>query len=105
MRIRKSLAIVGTAVALSGSLGLVTAAEAAAASRPPQCVKVMKYYTKDHKRYVQLKNLCTQRKACYVIVVPGRPDPHGRLDQGVTKAVGYGTDRGPRALYVKNTAC
>ncbi|MET9296074.1 hypothetical protein [Streptomyces sp. NPDC003077] len=93
---------------LSGGLGLTAASEATAATaagRPPQCVRVLKFYTQSHKRYVRLKNLCVRREACYLIVLPGRPGPRGRLGKGVTKNVSYGTDRGPRALYVKNTAC
>lgn len=102
--------ILTTAIAgavLSTSLGLATAAPAAAATneRTPQCVRVLKYFTKDHKRYAQLKNLCSRRPACYTIVVPTRPDVAGRLDAGATSNVRYGTDRDPRALYVKNRAC
>ncbi|POX42600.1 hypothetical protein C3486_04815 [Streptomyces sp. Ru73] len=105
---RRYLAIVITAAILSGTLGIASAETASAASRhyrTPQCVKVVKYYTKKHKRYVRLTNLCTKRTACYTIVVPWRPDPHGRLKKGATKNVRYGTDRDPRALYVKNRGC
>ncbi|WP_052866601.1 hypothetical protein [Streptomyces niger] len=105
---RRYLAIAIVAAILTGMLGFVSAETASAASghhRAPQCVKVSKYYTKKHKRYVRLKNLCTKRTACYTIVVPWRPDPHGRLKKGVTKNVRYGTDRDPRALYVKNRSC
>ncbi|MEF3111648.1 hypothetical protein [Streptomyces chrestomyceticus] len=102
---RKFLATAVAATALSTTLGLATAARAEAAPRAPQCAKVMKYFTKDHQRFVRLKNLCAQRTACYTIVVPARPAVNGRLAKGTTKDVRYGTDRGPRALYVKNRAC
>ncbi|MFI9028144.1 hypothetical protein [Streptomyces sp. NPDC053560] len=105
---RRYLAIAIVAAILSGTLGIASAEPASAASRhqgTPQCVKVAKYYTKKHKRYVRLKNLCAKRTACYTIVVPWRPDPRGRLKKGVTKNVRYGTDRDPRALYVKNRSC
>lgn len=104
---RRFLATVIAAAALSGSLGLASAepAEAATRDRAPNCVKVAKYFTKKHKRYVRLTNLCAKRTACYTIVVPWQRDPRGKLKKGATKNVRYGTDRGPRALYVKNRSC
>ncbi|WP_030620644.1 hypothetical protein [Streptomyces sclerotialus] len=105
---RRFLAIAITAAILSGTFGIVSAESASAASRQhrvPQCVKVTKYFTKKHKRYVRLKNLCAKRSACYTVVVPWRPDTRGRLKKGATKSVRYGTDRDPRALYVKNRSC
>ncbi|KEF09159.1 enoyl-ACP reductase [Streptomyces rimosus subsp. rimosus] len=104
-QMRKFLATAVAVTALSTTLGLASASQAAAAPRAPQCAKVMKYFTKDHQRLVRLKNLCKQRPACYTIVVPARPTVNGRLAKGQTKDVRYGTDRGPRALYVKNRAC
>lgn len=102
---RKILAMALAAVACSASLTLTTAAEASAAERPPQCVKVRKYFNKGHDRYVRLTNLCSRRTSCFTIVVPHHKDPRGRLSKGVTKDVRYGTTRTPRALYVKNTPC
>ncbi|MEV0598592.1 hypothetical protein AB0I82_04715 [Streptomyces sp. NPDC050315] len=105
---RRFLAAVIAAAVLSGTLGMASAEPAAAASghhRTPQCVKVVKYFTKKHKRYVRLANLCDKRTACFTVVVPMRPDTRGRLKKGTTKNVRYGTDRDPRALYVKNRPC
>ncbi|MFI0710043.1 hypothetical protein ACH4SK_05195 [Streptomyces inhibens] len=102
---RKIMAIALAAVACSASLTLATAADAAAAGRTPQCVKVRKYFNKGQQRYVRLANLCTQRTSCFTIVIPHHPDPHGSLPKGATKDVHYGTTSWPRALYVKNTAC
>ncbi|MGW1377758.1 hypothetical protein ACWD6P_26270 [Streptomyces sp. NPDC002446] len=102
---RKILAIALAAVACSASLTVTTAAEAAAAERPPQCVKVRKYLNKGSSRYVRLTNLCGRRIACFTIVVPHHKDRHGQLSKGDTKEFRYGTTRTPRALYVKNTTC
>lgn len=106
----RKLIVAATAVMMIGTLcglGLITAPRAAAESvrTAPHCIKALKYGTDHHKRYARLKNLCTRRVACYTIVVPGRPDPRGKLARGVTKDVRYGTDQQPRALYVKNRAC
>lgn len=102
---RKIMAIALTAVMCSASLTLTTASEAAAAAPAQQCVKVRKYFDKDHQRYVRLTNLCAARPSCFTIVIPHRKDPHGRLAKGATKDVRYGKTSGPRALYVKNTSC
>ncbi|MGW3008831.1 hypothetical protein ACWC9R_08310 [Streptomyces sp. NPDC001219] len=102
---RKIMAIALATVACSASLTLATASDAAAAGQGPQCVRVQKYFSKGHQRYVRLTNLCTQRTSCFTIVVPHRPDPRGRLPKGVTKNVRYGTTAAPRALYVKNVSC
>ncbi|MFE1171058.1 hypothetical protein [Streptomyces sp. NPDC058773] len=102
---RKIMAIALATVACSASLTLATAPNAAAAGRVPHCVMVQKYFSKGHTRYVRLKNLCTRRTSCFTIVVPHRPDPHGRLLKGVTKDVRYGSTGAPRALFVKNVPC
>ncbi|MEU8781559.1 hypothetical protein [Streptomyces sp. NPDC048637] len=102
---RKIIAIALVTVACSASLTLATASEAAAAGRAPQCVKVRKYFSKDHQRYVRLTNLCTQRTSCFTIVVPHHHDPRGSLPKGATKDVRYATTGTPRALYVKNIPC
>ncbi|MEU5211014.1 hypothetical protein [Streptomyces sp. NPDC020742] len=102
---RKILSIALAAVACSTSLTVAAAGDAAAAGRSPQCVKVRKYFTTGHNRYVRLTNLCTQRTSCFTIVVPHQKDPRGRLSKGATKDVRYGTTATPRALYVKNIPC
>ncbi|MGW2629217.1 hypothetical protein ACWC2K_07810 [Streptomyces chattanoogensis] len=102
---RKITAIALAAAAGSASLTLSTASDAAAAERPPQCVKVRKHLVKGHYRYVKLTNLCSKRKACYTIVIPHAKDPSGALRKGETKYVRYGTTSVPRALFVRNDTC
>ncbi|MFF9478790.1 hypothetical protein [Streptomyces sp. NPDC014733] len=102
---RKLLVTALAAVLCGGTLSLTTASEAAAAGPPVQCVKVRKFYTKGHQRYVRLTNLCSRRPACYVIVVPHHADPRGRLAKGATKNVRYAKTSSARALYVKNVRC
>ncbi|MFJ9412670.1 hypothetical protein ACIRPT_00735 [Streptomyces sp. NPDC101227] len=102
---RKIIAIGLAAVACSASLTLSTAADAAAADRSPQCVKVRKYFNNGHNRYVRLTNLCGKRTSCFTIVIPHAKDPRGRLPKGETKDVRYGKTSGPRALFVRNTPC
>ncbi|MFF4607217.1 hypothetical protein ACFY12_31340 [Streptomyces sp. NPDC001339] len=99
------IAIALAAVACSASLTLAGASNAMAADQGPRCVKVGKYFTKDHNRYVRLTNLCTQRTSCFTIVMPHQKDPRGRLPKGATKDVRYATTSSPRALYVKNSPC
>ncbi|MGW7487707.1 hypothetical protein [Streptomyces sp. NPDC054786] len=102
---RKIMAIALAAVACSASLTMTSASTAAAADRAPHCVVVRKYFNKGHQRYVRLTNLCSQRTACFTIVVPHQRDPHGSLPKGATKDVRYGTTWASRALYVRNTSC
>ncbi|TBO55461.1 hypothetical protein EYS09_33170 [Streptomyces kasugaensis] len=102
---RKIIAMVLAVVACGASLTLTTASDAVAAGRSPQCVKVRKFFNRGHQRYVRLTNLCAGRAACYVIVLPHRPDPRGRLAKAATRDIRYGTTTAPRALYVKNTRC
>ncbi|QHC24469.1 hypothetical protein [Streptomyces sp. GS7] len=102
---RKIVAMALTGAACAASLTLSVASEAVAAEQVPRCVKVRKFFDLGQQRYVRLTNLCAKRPACYTIVIPHRAGPHGRLPQGATKDVRYGTVAGPRALYVKTVPC
>ncbi len=101
---RKIMSIALAGAVCGASLTLATATQAMA-DQVPRCVKVRKFFDQGGQRYVRLTNLCAQRPACYTIVIPHQADPRGRLPQGTTKDVRYGTTAGSRALYVKNVAC
>ncbi|MFK0295970.1 hypothetical protein ACIQU6_36615 [Streptomyces sp. NPDC090442] len=102
---RKILSIAVTGAVCGASLTLAAAPQAMAAEHVPRCVTVRAFFDRGEQRYVRLTNLCAKRPACYTIVVPQHADRRGRLPQGVTKDVLYGTAAGPRALYVKNVPC
>lgn len=101
---RKIMSIALAGAVCGASLTLATAPQAMA-DQVPRCVKVRKFFDQGGQRYVRLTNLCAQRPACYTIVIPHQADPRGRLPQGATKDVRYGTTAGSRALYVKTVAC
>ncbi|MFI1200524.1 hypothetical protein K2224_39815 (plasmid) [Streptomyces sp. BHT-5-2] len=101
---RKIMSIALAGVVCGASLTLATATQAAA-DQVPRCAKVRKYFSSGGQRYVRLMNLCTQRPACYSIVIPHHADQRGQLPKGTTKDVRYGSTATPRALYVKNVSC